>query len=131
MDSEAYSEGLRGLSPSPPWTSEIYWFQDVFRPQRQLSPLWKEKKNLNPTPNKFMDMPLKKLDRLYILCISRVVNRFCKRSLNDRFVFGKKRSFLKPTHSFRTFRKRIAIVFIKTICNRFLYDCFLKNDRFR
>ena len=31
--------------------------------------------------------------------ISRVVNRFCKRSLNDRF-FRKKLSFLKTTHSF-------------------------------
>ena len=36
---------------------------------------------------------------------------------NDRFVFGKKRSFLK------------TIVFLKTISDRFLNDCFLKNDR--
>ena len=31
--SGTYSEGAK-----PPWTSEIYWFQGVFRPQRVLSP---------------------------------------------------------------------------------------------
>ena len=55
-----------------------------------------------------------------LLVLSRVVNRFWKRSLYDRFLFRfqkrsfrfrKKRSFLKTTHSFWTFRKRIAIVF--------------------
>ena len=38
-----------------------------------------------------------------------------------------KQLFLKTNHSFWTFRKWITIVFIKTICDRFLYDCFLKT----
>ena len=55
--------------------------------------------------------------------ISRVVNLFWKWSLNNRFFvsffnrfqkrsfsFGRKRSFLKRTHSFWTFRKRITII---------------------
>ena len=50
---------------------------------------------------------------------------FLKRS----FRFRKKRSFLKTTHSFSTFRKRKAIVFLKMICDRFLYFVF-KNNRF-
>ena len=64
---------------------------------------------------------------------TRVVNRFCKRSLNDRFLFRfQKRSFRfrkkRPTrfeileNDQRSFLK--TIIFIKTICNRFLYDCF-------
>ena len=54
----AYSGGgLWGLSP--PWTSEIYWFHGVFRPQRVLSPPWKDKQNLSPSPlNKFLNTPL-------------------------------------------------------------------------
>ena len=39
--------GAMGAKP-PPWTSEIYWFQGVFRPQRVLSPPGKGKKNLSP-----------------------------------------------------------------------------------
>ena len=34
---------------SPPWTSEIYWLQGVFRPQRVLSPPWKDKKIKPPS----------------------------------------------------------------------------------
>ena len=40
---------------------------------------------------------------------------------NDSCVFGKKRSFLKTTHSFWKFRKRITIVFEN--------DHFFKNDK--
>ena len=72
--------------------------------------------------------------KTFLAVTLRVVNRFWKRSLNDRFsirfsivfkndrfVFGKKRSFLKTTHSFWTFRKRITIVFEN--------DRFFKNDK--
>ena len=67
------------------------------------------------------------------LFVYRVVNRFWKRSLNDRFFrfFNrfKKRLFLKTTHSFLTFRKWITIVFekdrfYKNDLRLFLYDCF-------
>ena len=49
---------LWGLSP-PPWTSEIYGFQESFRPQRVLSPPCKEKK-FKPLPwtNIFLNTPL-------------------------------------------------------------------------
>ena len=39
--------GGRAIVAKPPWTSEIYWFQGVFMPQRVLSPPWKEE-NLSP-----------------------------------------------------------------------------------
>ena len=71
--------------------------------------------------------------------VYRVVNRFCKRSFcsvfkNNRFVFRKKLSFLKTTHSFWTFRKRLAILFenyflLKRFATVFI-GLFLKNDRF-
>jgi len=47
--------GLLGLSP--PWTSEIYWFQRVFRPQRVLSPPGKKKK-LSPL-DEFLNTPMR------------------------------------------------------------------------
>ena len=39
-----------GAKPPHPWTSEIYWFQGVFRPQRELStpPQEREKKLIPP-----------------------------------------------------------------------------------
>ena len=38
------------MEAQPPWTSEIYGFQGVFRPpKRVLSPTWNEK-NLSPPP---------------------------------------------------------------------------------
>ena len=39
-----------GAKP-PPWTSEIYWFQEVFQAPTGAEPphpLWKDKKNLSP-----------------------------------------------------------------------------------
>jgi len=76
----------------------------------------------------------------------RVVNRFWKRSLNDRFlfrfsiafkndrfVFGTKRSFLKTTHSFWNFKRLITIVFenyryFKNDLRPFFIRLFFKND---
>ena len=65
--------------------------------------------------------------------MARVVNRYWKQSLNyrflfrfsivfkkDHFVFGKKQSFLKATHSFWTLKKRQTFVLEN--------DRFLKND---
>ena len=56
-----------------------------------------------------------------------------KRSFFDSF-FNRfqTRSFLKTTHSFWTLRKRITIVFendifLKTLSDRCLYDCFFKT----
>ena len=40
-----------------PWTSEIYRFQGVFRPQWVISPSWKEKK-CKPPLDKFLTTPL-------------------------------------------------------------------------
>ena len=58
---------------------------------------------------------------------------------NDYFVFGKLRSFLKTTHSFWTFRKRITIVFendrflkltiVNETTNLIKTVLFEKNDR--
>ena len=92
--------------------------------------------------------------------ISTVVNRFWKWSLNDRFwkwslndrfwkwslndpflfrftivSFLEKRSFLKKTHSFWTFKKRITIVlendrFLKNDLWPFLYNYFFKTIAF-
>ena len=46
--SGTYSEGAMGAKP--PWTSEIYWFQGVFRPQRVLSPTPRKIKKIKPPP---------------------------------------------------------------------------------
>ena len=47
-----------GYGVKPPWTSEIFWFHGVFRPQRVLSPPpGKRKKNLSPL-DKFLNTPL-------------------------------------------------------------------------
>ena len=48
--------GAMGAKPTP-WTSEIYRFQRVFRPQRVLSPPGKKKK-LAPPLDKFLNTPL-------------------------------------------------------------------------
>ena len=80
--------------------------------------------------------------------MARVVNRYWKQSLNyrflfrfsivfkkDHFVFGKKRSFLKATHSFWTFKKRQTFVlendrFLKNDLLPFFIWLFFLNDRF-
>ena len=47
----AYQGRIRGVgygSYAPPWTSEIYWFQGVFRPRRVLSPPPRKDKKWGP-----------------------------------------------------------------------------------
>ena len=74
------------------------------------------------------------------LCVARVLNRFCKLSLNDLFLFRFQKRlfrFLKKTIVFKNNRFELleneqqsflkTIVFITTICERFLYDCFFKK----
>ena len=43
------------MGAKPPLDSEIFWFHGVFRPQRVLSPTWKEKKCKPPPKNKFLN----------------------------------------------------------------------------
>ena len=49
-------KGAMGVKPTP-WISVIYRVQGVFRPQRVLSPPWKEKK-IMPQLDKFLNTPL-------------------------------------------------------------------------
>ena len=59
-NSGAYSGGGRWRL-SPPRTSEIYWFQGVFSPQRVLSPPPGQIKKFKPPLDKFLNTPLIKL----------------------------------------------------------------------
>ena len=54
-----------GYGGKPPWTSEIYWFQGVFRPQRLLSPPGKIKKFKLPWTNSWIRPCRKHIDVSY------------------------------------------------------------------
>ena len=86
--------------------------------------------------------------QLYIIHTGTVVIRFWKRSLNyrfllrfsivfkhDHFFFGKNDRFWKRLTHFELLENELrsflkTIVFIITICDRFLYNWFLQNDHF-